>query len=103
WSPAPGRAWTSRPERPTRTMAKPSFSMSVLGGGRNLASGSACHDGPARGIAHEVFMRLAEPQPVIDHPFPSAGMVTDDAPVLPAPTANRDHAATKAQNSGSVT
>ena len=54
-------------------------------------------------IAHEVFMRLAEPQPVIDHPFPSAGMVTDDAPVLPAPTANRDNAATKAQNSGSVT
>ena len=27
-------------------------------------------------------MRLAEPQPVIDHPFPSAGMVPDDAPVL---------------------
>jgi len=50
-----------------------------------------------------IVMRLAELQPVIDHPFPSAGMVTDDAPVLPAPTANRDHAATKAQNSGSVT
>jgi hypothetical protein len=40
---------------------------------------------------------------VIDHPFPSASMAADDAPVLSAPTANRDHAATKAQNSGSVT
>jgi hypothetical protein len=48
-------------------------------------------------------MRLAEPQPVIDHPFPSASMATDDAPVVPAPTANRDDAATKAQNSGSET
>jgi hypothetical protein len=48
-------------------------------------------------------MTLAEPQPVIDHPFPSAGMATDDAPALPAPTANRDPAATEAQNSGSVT
>jgi hypothetical protein len=49
-----------------------------------------------------IVMRLAELQPVIDHPFPSASMAADDAPVLPAPTANRDHAATEAQNSGSV-
>jgi hypothetical protein len=48
-------------------------------------------------------MRLAELQPLIDHPFPSASMATDEAPVLPAPTANRDHAATKAQISGSET
>jgi hypothetical protein len=84
-------------------MARLSFSTSAHGAGRNLASGWACHDGPFRIIAHELLMRLAEPQPVIDHPFPSASMATDDAPVVPAPTANRDDAATKAQNSGSET
>ena len=31
WSPRPGRAWTSRPRRPIRTMAKPSFSTSAHG------------------------------------------------------------------------
>jgi hypothetical protein len=56
-----------------------------------------------RNIAHAVFMTLAEPQPVIDHPFPPACMASDDAPVLPAPTPNRDNAATTAQNSGSET
>jgi hypothetical protein len=50
-----------------------------------------------------IVMMLAELQPVIDHPFPSASMAADDAQVVPAPTANRGHAATKAQNSGSVT
>ena len=46
WSPRPGRAWTSMPGLPIRTTAKPSFSTSAHGGGRNLASGSVRHDGP---------------------------------------------------------
>jgi len=39
-------------------------------------------------------MRLAELQPVIDHLFPSAGMARRCAGTQPAPTPNRNNAAT---------